>query len=217
MINATEVTNKNGGYSVKMKIKFTGADFGLTFAFRGKNTLAKSGYKLIIADDVVIIGSMTKPSPFVQGAEYDIEIGCIDYFVADERVPAGTIVYLKVNGELIAEDNIEKMLGLGNYFCALIEGAGDSKVTITSAKAENERKAYELKTTANKTVVSSGKKTTLSYECNMKTAYDKVTYEIIKGDARVDGDGLYSNTDGEIVVRVKIENEFGTFYGEIVK
>lgn len=216
MINATEVTNKNGGYSVKMKIKFTGADFGLTFAFRGKNTLAKSGYKLIIADDVVIIGSMTKPSPFVQGTEYDIEIGCIDYFVADERVPAGTIVYLKVNGELIAEDNIEKMLGLGNYFCALIEGAGDSKVTITSAKAENERKAYELKTTANKTVVSSGKKTTLSYECNMKTAYDKVTYEIVKGDARVDGDGLYSNTDGEIVVRVKIENEFGTFYGEEV-
>ena len=216
MINATEVTNKNGGYSVKMKIKFTGADFGLTFAFRGKNTLAKSGYKLIIADDVVIIGSMTKPSPFVRGTEYDIEIGCIDYFVADERVPAGTIVYLKVNGELIAEDNIEKMLGLGNYFCALIEGAGDSKVTITSAKAENERKAYELKTTANKTVVSSGKKTTLSYECNMKTAYDKVTYEIIKGDARVDGDGLYSNTDGEIVVRVKIENEFGTFYGEEV-
>ena len=216
MINATEVTNKNGGYSVKMKIKFTGADFGLTFAFRGKNTLAKSGYKLIIADDVVIIGSMTKPSPFVQGTEYDIEIGCIDYFVADERVPAGTIVYLKVNGELIAEDNIEKMLGLGNYFCALIEGAGDSKVTITSAKAENERKAYELKTTANKTVVSSGKKTTLSYECNMKTAYDKVTYEIVKGDARVDGDGLYSNTDGEIVVRVKIENEFGMFYGEEV-
>ena len=216
MINATEVTNKNGGYSVKMKIKFTGADFGLTFAFRGKNTLAKSGYKLIIADDVVIIGSMTKPSPFVQGTEYDIEIGCIDYFVADERVPAGTIVYLKVNGELIAEDNIEKMLGLGNYFCALIEGAGNSKVTITSAKAENERKAYELKTTANKTVVSSGKKTTLSYECNMKTAYDKVTYEIVKGDARVDGDGLYSNTDGEIVVRVKIENEFGTFYGEEV-
>ena len=216
MINATEVTNKNGGYSVKMKIKFIGADFGLTFAFRGKNTLAKSGYKLIIADDVVIIGSMTKPSPFVQGTEYDIEIGCIDYFVADERVPAGTIVYLKVNGELIAEDNIEKMLGLGNYFCALIEGAGDSKVTITSAKAENERKAYELKTTANKTVVSSGKKTTLSYECNMKTAYDKVTYEIVKGDARVDGDGLYSNTDGEIVVRVKIENEFGTFYGEEV-
>lgn len=108
------------------------------------------------------------------------------------------------------------MLGLGNYFCALIEGAGDSKVTITSAKAENERKAYELKTTANKTVVSSGKKTTLSYECNMKTAYDKVTYEIVKGDARVDGDGLYSNTDSEIVVRVKIENEFGTFYGEEV-
>ena len=214
MINATEVTNKNGGYSVKMKIKFTGADFGLTFAFRGKNTLAKSGYKLIIADDVVIIGSMTKASPFVQGTEYDIEIGCIDYFVADERVPAGTIVYLKVNGELVAEDNIEKMLGLGNYFCALIEGAGDSKVTITSAKAETERKAYELKTTANKTVVSNGKKTTLSYECNMKTAYDKVTYEVIKGDARVDGDGLYSNTDGEIVVRVKIENEFGTFLGE---
>ena len=214
MINATEVTNKNGGYSVKMRIKFTGADFGLTFAFRGKNTLAKSGYKLIIADDVVIIGSMTKASPFVQGTEYDIEIGCIDYFVADERVPAGTIVYLKVNGELVAEDNIEKMLGLGNYFCALIEGAGDSKVTITSAKAENERRAYELKTTANKTVVSNGKKTTLSYECNMKTAYDKVTYEIVKGDARIDGDGLYSNTDGEIVVRVKIENEFGTFYGE---
>ena len=26
--------------------------------------------------------------------------------------------------------------------------------------------------------------------------------------------GLYSNTDGEIIVRVKIENEFGTFYGE---
>ena len=48
----------------------------------------------------------------------------------------------------------------------------------------------------------------------MKTAYDKVSYEIIKGDARIDGDGLYSNTDGEIVVRVKIENEFGTFYGE---
>lgn len=214
MINATEVTNKNGGYSVKMRIKFTGEDFGLTFAFRGKNTLAKSGYKLIIADDVVIIGSITKASPFVPGKEYDIEIGCVDYFVADERVPAGTIVYLKVGGELIAEDNIEKMLGLGNYFCALTEGAGGSKVTITSSKAESERKTYELKTTANKTIVSNGKKTTLSYDCNMKTAYDKVSYEIIKGDARIDGDGLYSNTDGEIVVRVKIENEFGTFYGE---
>lgn len=214
MINATEVTNKNGGYSVKMRIEFTGEDFGLTFAFRGKNTLAKSGYKLIIADDVVIIGSITKASPFVPGKEYDIEIGCVDYFVADERVPAGTIVYLKVGGELIAEDNIEKMLGLGNYFCALTEGAGGSKVTITSSKAESERKAYELKTTANKTIVSNGKKTTLSYDCNMKTAYDKVSYEIIKGDARIDGDGLYSNTDGEIVVRVKIENEFGTFYGE---
>lgn len=47
----------------------------------------------------------------------------------------------------------------------------------------------------------------------MNTAYDKVSYEVVKGDARIDGDGLYSNTDGEIVVRVKIENEFGTFYG----
>ena len=214
MINATDITNKNGGYSVKMRIKFTGADFGLTFAFRGKNALAKSGYKLIIADDVVIIGSMTKASPFVPDREYDVEVGCIDYFVADERVPSGTIVYLKVGSELIAEDNIEKMVGLGNYFCALIEGAGGSKVTITSAKAESERKAYDLRTKANKTIVSNGKKTTLSYECNMKTAYDNVSYEIVKGDARIDGEGLYSNTDGEIIVRVKIENEFGTFYGE---
>ena len=157
---------------------------------------------------------MTKASPFVPDREYDVEVGCIDYFVADERVPSGTIVYLKVGGELIAEDNIEKMVGLGNYFCALIEGAGGSKVTITSAKAESERKAYDLRTKANKTIVSSGKKTTLSYECNMKTAYDNVSYEIVKGDARIDGEGLYSNTDGEIIVRVKIENEFGTFYGE---
>lgn len=214
MINAISVPTKNGGYSVKMKIKFTGDDFGLTFAFRGKNTLAKSGYKLIIADNVVIIGSMTKDSPFVAGKEYDIEIGCIDYFIADERVSAGTIVYLKADGELIVEDSIDKLVGLGTYFCALIEGGADSKVTISSAKTADERKAYELKTTANKTIVSNGKKATLSYDCNMKTAYDKVTYEIVKGDARVDGTGLYSNTDGEITVKVKIENEFGTFYGE---
>ena len=213
MINATDVSAKNGGYIVKMRIKFTGDDFGLTFAFRGKNTLAKSGYKLIIADDVVIIGSITKASPFVPDTEYDIEIGCIDYFIADERVAAGTIVYLKVGDTLVAEDNIEKKTGLGSYFCALIEGAGGSKVTVSSAKAAGERKAYELTTKANKTIVASGKKATLSYESNMNTAYDKVSYEVVKGDARIDGDGLYSNTDGEIVVRVKIENEFGTFYG----
>ncbi len=213
MINAVSVPTKNGGYSVKMRIKFTGDDFGLTFAFRGKNTLAKSGYKLIIADNVVIAGSMTKPSPFKPDIEYDIEVGCIDYFIAEDRVSAGTIVYLKVDGELAVEDSIDKSVGLGTYFCALIEGAGGSKVTITSAKAESERTAYELTTKANKTIVASGKKATLSYECNQSTEYDKVTYEVIKGDARVDGTGLYSNTDDEITVRVKIENEFGTFYG----
>lgn len=214
MINAIAVPTTNGGYTVKMKIKFTKDDFGCTFAFRGKSTHAQSGYKIIIADNVVIVGSVTRSSPFKPDTEYEIEIGCIDYYIADERVTSGTIVYLKVNGDLIVEDNIDKLTGLGTYFCGLVEGGEGSTVTITSTKAETDRKTLSIVTKSNKTVVAKDKKGTLSYESNMATAYDKVSYEVLSGDATINGDGLYSNTDSQIKIRVKVENEFGTFYGE---
>ncbi len=217
LVNATDVPTNNGGYSVKAKIKFSGADFGATFAFRGKNTLAKTGYKLIIADDVVIIGSMTKPSPFKPDTEYDIEIGCVDYYIGEESVSSGTIVYLKVDGELVVEDNIDKLSALGTYFCGIIEGAGGSSVTISSAKNAGDRKAIEIVTKSNKTTLSAGKKATLSYSTNMETAYSTITYEVVKGAAHISGDGLYADGDGEIVVKVKIENEYGVFYGSELK
>lgn len=213
MINATNVSVKNGGYSVKMKIKFGGDDFGCTFAFRGKNTNAKSGYKLVIADDIVIIGSMSIASPFVKDTEYEIEIGCVDYFIADEKVSAGAVVYLKVNGEKLIEDNIDKLSGLGSNFCGLIEGAGGSMVTIAPAKT-SEVTEMKITTTANKTVLAKGKKATLSCEANMTTAFDVIEYEVVKGKARIDGNGIFAENDYEIVVRAKITNEYGTFYGE---
>lgn len=211
MINAVGVSAKNGGYSVKMKITFTGDDFGCTFAFRGKNTNAASGYVMHIAEDVVIIGSMTKASPFKTGETYEIEVGCIDYFTAEEKVASGVFVFLKVNGELIIEDSIDKKVGLGDYFCGLIEGAGGSSATV--AAAVNSSKQPVIVTKSNKTVVANGKKTTLSYESDMPTAFDEISYEVVKGKARIEKDGLYSETDGEIVVRAKITNEYGTFYG----
>ena len=211
MINATNVSAGNGGYSVKMKITFTGDDFGCTFAFRGKNTHAASGYVIHIAEDQVIIGSIAKASPFKTGETYEIEVGCVDYFVAEEKVSSGAFVFLKVNGELVIEDSIDKKAGLGTYFCGLIEGAGGSTVTI--AAVNDSAKQPVITTKSNKTVVANGKKTTLSYESDMPTAFDEVTYEVVKGKARIDGDGLFSESDGEIVVRAKITNEFGTFYG----
>ena len=211
MINATNVSAGNGGYSVKMKITFTGDDFGCTFAFRGKNTHAASGYVIHIAEDQVIIGSIAKASPFKTGETYEIEVGCVDYFVAEEKVSSGAFVFLKVNGELVIEDSIDKKAGLGTYFCGLIEGAGGSTVTI--AAVNDSAKQPVITTKSNKTVVANGKKTTLSYETDKPTAFDEVTYEVVKGKARIDGDGLFSESDGEIVVRAKITNEFGTFYG----
>ena len=211
MINATNVSAGNGGYSVKMKITFTGDDFGCTFAFRGKNTHAASGYVIHIAEDQVIVGSIAKASPFKTGETYEIEVGCVDYFVAEEKVSSGAFVFLKVNGELVIEDSIDKKAGLGTYFCGLIEGAGGSTVTI--AAVNDSAKQPVITTKSNKTVVANGKKTTLSYESDMLTAFDEVTYEVVKGKARIEGDGLFSESDGEIVVRAKITNEFGTFYG----
>ena len=120
-------------------------------------------------------------------------------------------MFLKVNGELVIEDSIDKKAGLGTYFCGLIEGAGGSTVTI--AAVNDSAKQPVITTKSNKTVVANGKKTTLSYESDMPTAFDEVTYEVVKGKARIDGDGLFSESDGEIVVRAKITNEFGTFYG----
>lgn len=35
-----------------------------------------------------------------------------------------------------------------------------------------------------------------------------------KGKARIDGNGIFAENDYEIVVRAKITNEYGTFYGE---
>lgn len=211
MINAVNLRANNGGYSVKMKISFTGDDFGCTFAFRGKDTNAASGYVIHIAEDQIIVGSIAKTSPFKPGESYEIEVGCVDYYVAEEKVSSGVFVFLKVNGELVIEDNIDKKVGLGNYFCGLVEGAGDSIVTI--AAATNSGKQPVIATKSNKTIVAKGKKTTLSYETDMPTAFDEVTYEIVKGKAKISGDGLYSESDGEIVVRAKITNEYGTFYG----
>ena len=211
MINATNLRANNGGYSVKMKIKFTGEDFGCTFAFRGKGTNAASGYVIHIADDRILVGSMSQDSPFKTGETYEIEVGCVDYYVAEEKVASGVFVFLKVNGELVIEDSIDKKSGLGTYFCGLVEGAGDSTVTITAAT--NSGKQPVLTTKSNKTIVAKGKKTTLSCETDMPTAFDEVTYEIVKGKARIEGDGLYSESDGKITVRAKIVNEYGTFYG----
>ena len=86
--------------------------------------------------------------------------------------------------------------------------------TISSAKAVNEQAAVEIVAKSNKTTVLTGKKATLGYTSNMKTAYDKVTYEVVRGNARISGDGVYSESDYEIAIRVKIENEYGTFYSE---
>ncbi len=213
MINAVGVSSKNGGYTVGMKIRFGGDDFGCTFAFRGKNTNAKSGYKLIIADDVVIIGSMTVASPFVKDTDYEIEIGCVDYFIADERVSSGAVVWLKVNGEKIVEDNINKISGSGTYFCGLVEGANESSVTISSVKTTGV-KEMKVTVSANKTVLAKDKKATLSYESNMNTAFDAVEYEVVKGKARISGNGVYGESDAEIVVRAKLTNEYGTFYSD---
>jgi hypothetical protein len=48
----------------------------------------------------------------------------------------------------------------------------------------------------------------------MNTIYDEVTYEVVKGKATIKGDGVYSETNRKIIVRVKVVNEYGTFYGE---
>ena len=212
MINATSVRTNNGGYLVRMKIKFTGDDFGCTFAFRGKNTHANSGYTISIAENVVIIGAIQVASPFVTGKTYEIEIGCIDFYIADEITPSGTKVYLKVNGELVAEDTIDKKTGLGTYFCGLVEGAGDSTVTISSAKESATQPDVTLE--SSRMIVAAGKRTSLSYKISMPTAFDEVEYEIVSGDAEIKDGALYSNTDGKIVVRAKVTNEFGTFYSE---
>ena len=48
----------------------------------------------------------------------------------------------------------------------------------------------------------------------MTTAFDVTEYEVVKGKARIDGNGIFAENDYEIVVRAKITNEYGTFYGE---
>ncbi|MBR2384042.1 MAG: hypothetical protein IKA99_00360, partial [Clostridia bacterium] len=214
MINAMSIPVKNGGYSVKMKLKFTGTDFGCTFAFRGKNALAKSGYTLTIAENIVLCGVMSTTSPFEPNVEYDVELGCIDFYIAGERNASGAMVYLKVNGEMIISDEIDKISGTGGVFCGLIEGAGGSTVTISSSKQESEQTQIKIVTTANKDVVFKDNKATLGYTSNMNTIYDEVTYEVVKGKATIKGDGIFSETNGKIVVRVKVVNEYGTFYGE---
>ena len=115
------------------------------------------------------------------------------------------------------EDNIDKLSALGTYFCGIIEGAGGSSVTISSAKNAGDRKAIEIVTKSSKSTLSAGKKATLSYSTNMETAYSTITYEVVKGAAHISGDGLYADGDGEIVVKVKIENEYGVFYGSELK
>lgn len=212
MINATSVRTNNGGYSVKMKIKFTGDDFGCTFAFRGRNTHAKNGYTIIIADTVVIIGAKQVNSPFRPGETYEIEMGCLDFYIADERTPSGTWVYLKVNGVLVADDTIDRKTDLGTYFCGLVEGAGDSMVTVSSTKDDAAQPVVTI--VSNKTIVTEGKRTSLSYTNSMPTAFDKVTYEVVSGSATIRDGALYSETNGRIVVRAKVTNEFGTFYSE---
>jgi hypothetical protein len=157
---------------------------------------------------------MSAESPFEPNVEYNVEMGCIDFYIADEKVSSGAMVYLKVNGELIISDEIDKIAGTGSVFCGLMEGAGGSTLTISSMKQESEQAKIEIVTTANKDVVLKGKKATLSYTSNMNTIYDEVTYEVVKGKATIKGDGIFSETDRKIVVRVKIVNEYGTFYGE---
>ena len=224
--------NVRGSYTLTMKLTFAAGNgegdhpFDVTVALRSADAWASSGYMIKIRHDALFIqtagpdgtrNTLVKTERTIAPGTYEVEIGCIDYYDdAESYIPSGVYVYLRFAGEdtNAIEAYVEKISDSGYNISGQIEGKIGSTLKVESAGSSFAAPPVALSARNDKVAV--GKSTRLSVENPFATLNDVVTYEVVSGNASVDGEVLTVHADGIVRVRAKIVNEYGTFYsGEI--